>query len=509
MKNFNPTVIVGNPKFLGDRKRGEQTTEKSSSTWLPSRLQEADKFLVKAIELLEPGGYLGMLMPQSFTIGEASTEARKSLLESCDVLELWDLPLDIFRNQARVSPMVIFAKKRFDAGKLMSYPVRIRNVQGRTLEQTGKFHISRLSPSQSNWGEGSVKARSSKGKVSHLMTYTVILGDTRWTEVRKKCQKISEISEIFAGAIIGSKSRSKWKDYEQPKVVRWLSGAKETIPLPFYINYGSKTIQYPNELEWPRKDKEHLLAGEKVLLVADPNPSWGQRARVAIDRKGYYVSGSFWVFVPKFGYSMEVIAAILSWELCNAWIVEHLRYPWIQRWVLEDIPFPPLSKSDVEELENAIRSIEDSPRLNQENLKAQQQIDDILVRAYGLDEQTFELLRTIKKWDPNSDDIKRIVPPPSNDLVRLQGEVEAINQLDESITLWFDGIRGVLTAPINDSMPGWMLRPGASFIAELPYEVVQRKEWQKLEWWNICPKEYTYLSEEELLDRISIELNSD
>ena len=68
-------------------------------------------------------------MPQSFTIGEASSQARKMLLEECDVLELWDLPISVFGSQAAVSPMVIFAQKRFETGKILSAPVRIRNAQ--------------------------------------------------------------------------------------------------------------------------------------------------------------------------------------------------------------------------------------------------------------------------------------------------------------------------------------------------------------------------------------------
>ena len=47
-----PTIIVGNPKFRGDRKSGDQATKFDETTGKSKRLQEADAFLVKAIQSL-------------------------------------------------------------------------------------------------------------------------------------------------------------------------------------------------------------------------------------------------------------------------------------------------------------------------------------------------------------------------------------------------------------------------------------------------------------------------
>ncbi|MGH7492168.1 MAG: HsdM family class I SAM-dependent methyltransferase [bacterium] len=513
-----PTIIVGNPKFRSDRKSGKEAIEVDTATGKAKRLQEADRFLQKAIKLLAPGGFLGMLMPQSFTVAEASTETRKILLERCDVLELWDLPIATFGEQATVSPMVIFAQKRKETGSLVNYPVRIRVAQGDTFERIGVFDSSSLAISQGEWGVSSRKARSSQTKVTHLIVYKSILPETKWNEILKRCSKLTEVADIMLGAIVGSEHRWRWADFPTPKWVPWLSSAKQSMPRPFSIKYGTEKILYPNELEeprkdkrYPKKDKEHLLSAKKVLLISDPNPSWGKRAKVAIDRRGFYASNHFWIFIPKPNLSqkisLEVLAAVLSWEVSNAWLVESFRNPWIQKRILNDIPFPSLSEEDCQRLERAIIEIEAAAHREELASQAQSVLDDVLKKAYELDEKTFQILRNVMKWDSHaSTTIDQPLPPDPKTIFRVSGQVQAANASEETITLWFDGIPGIFTVPIVDEMSGWFLREDAAFRAEVSAQPLRNRDGRNLKWWNIHPKEYTYLSEDELLQKIALEL---
>ncbi|MEW6587374.1 MAG: N-6 DNA methylase, partial [Nitrospirota bacterium] len=280
LQGKKPSIIVGNPKFRGARETGKQATEVDPLTGKSKRLQEADKFLIRAIHLLEPGGYLGMLMPKSFSVGEASPQARKILLETCDVQEIWDLPDDIFKGQATVRPMVIFAQKRVEAGHLLDLPVRTRSSQGKNLEQKRNFDAGGIAPSQAAWGERSTKAHLPNAKVTHLITYTNILPELKWREISDGCQQIQDVAEMLAGAIIGSPG--KGKKTSRSKLVPWLTNARVTLPRPFYLQYGFETVLYPDGLREPRKSKESILKGPKVLLTADIDPSWGQCTKVAI-----------------------------------------------------------------------------------------------------------------------------------------------------------------------------------------------------------------------------------
>jgi hypothetical protein len=515
LNDRQPTIIVGNPKFYGDRKLGERSTETDTATGESKRLQEADAFLRKAIDLLTPGGYLGMLMPKSFSISEASTETRKILLERCDVFEIWDLPDETFRGQAKVSSIVLFAKKRAEVGRILSYPVRVRSGQGRSLEQVGIFNASTIASSQNKWGEQSVKAkRSTEARVTHLITYTTVLSEQKWAEISDHCRELVDVAKIISGATPGSKPRWRWADYPGPKWVPWLSGVKKSMPYPFYINYGSEKILYPNELEEPRKNKrypekdnEYLLAAPKVLLVSDPNPSWGKRAKVAIERRGYYPSNHFWVIAPKTPeISLEVLAAVISWDVSNAWIIDSLRYPWVRRQVLDSIPFPHLSTEDCQRLEKAVRNIEAAAQNLEQDKEAQQELDEVLKEAYRLDEQTFKTLRMVMEWDTHPE-IKRPVAPAPQTTLQVSGQVAGrINMTAHTMDLWFDGIPGTHNVPIVDAMPGWMLREGAGFEAEVSYQALLEHDWVELSWWNIRPKKYTYMTEKELIERLTHEL---
>jgi hypothetical protein len=513
MFDIQPTVIVGNPPFEGDRKLGARATETDENTGSSKRFQKADKFLIQAIDLLAPGGYLGMIVPQSFSVSEAGTQARKSLLERCDVLEFWDLPMHIFGDQASVNPMVIFAQKRGESDKLLKHPVRVRSAQGKSLERSGIFSASNVSPSQAEWDINSKKSKSKKANVTHIIKYKTILSQLEWNRIFHVCKAVNEIADITQGAIVGT--RRRWKNYSDPKWVPWLSGVKETMPTAFCIRYGSEHVLYPNELEEPRKnsnlkkDKEKLLQSAKVLLVADPNPSWGQRAKVAIERRGYYVSNSFWALAPKQDtVSLEVLAAVLSWKVSNALMIENLRYPWIQKSVLESIPVPNLSQSESRKIENAIHLIELAAEQGQKDTQAEQIIDEILIKAYGLDDATFQRLRRVMEWGKNPDETQYRLPTNPKDFVLVSGSVDSVNVQDNTIQLWFDGIPEKHTLPIVNEMPGWMLREGASFSAEVSYDALLRGNWDALSWVNIYCQEYTYLSEEELIKKISDTLSS-
>ena len=94
-----PSIIVGNPPF-GRSTDGHQL---------------ANKFLLKAIELLAPGGFLGMVMPGAFLKmmqRGGTTATRKQLLQECELLESWEMPLGAVGLSARQETCVLIARKK-------------------------------------------------------------------------------------------------------------------------------------------------------------------------------------------------------------------------------------------------------------------------------------------------------------------------------------------------------------------------------------------------------------
>ncbi|MBK9049366.1 MAG: N-6 DNA methylase [Chloroflexi bacterium] len=383
---LQPNIIVGNPPFHGSRK--DPSEEHAES---PVRFERANQFLSHAIDILAPDGFLAMLMPQSFVAAEASPQLRRKLLESCDVFEMWELPLGAF-DGAQTNPLVIFAQKKAQRG-LSNFPVKIRNVQAKQLDifkDNGPFTASNLVGSQIQWNEQN--RRSQQSRNTHIFDYQFILPQYSWDKIRSNCEDLSSKAIIFPGTIQGHLDRRRHTSDPNGKSIQLLAKPKKVINDSFQIRYSNpKPFIYPNDFEEPRIDKEGFLAGNKVLINALANPSWGKRVKAVIDRRGFFVSHNFIVLVPKPTepfVTNEVLAAVIDWKVGNAWLLEHLKQTQFPMRAIRSLPFPHLTKEDCEQLTHAVLEIENAWFTKVEDVpEAKHAIDMVLRNAYQLNEE--------------------------------------------------------------------------------------------------------------------------
>ena len=497
-----PNIIVGNPPFAGDRKT--QLTAETGG----KRHELANEFLSHAVDLLAPGGFLAMVMPGSFVASEAGPQTRKKLLDACDVFEIWDLPTGIF-DDAAVQPMVIFAKKVANKTTPSPFPVRIRNIQKQQAQilrfkESGDVTRSALVTSQQPWTAG--YRASGKARTTHVLNYSTIFSDFEWRQILSKSVNLESIARAIPGCIKGSLGRCRTTD-EKPKEMRWLTRASETIPSELVISYKDVgRVMYPNEVEEPRFEDRDLFSVPKVLLVSDPNPSWGKRLKVAIERRGYLASESFFVIGPRSDNSAitpEILAAVIRWKVCNAWVLERLRYPKINKWVLETMPFPKLllsSPAELKKLSAAFVQIERAAQRGQIDNSAERETDEILRRAYGLeDERLWNRLVTVYQWDAvGNNGISFDEPVVSNQADWIvQGAVLDLHAEREEITIWLNSFNKPQTVPIVPAMPGWLLRPDVKFITKVPATEVRSGKLTGKFWGRFEPEHFTYLDRAE------------
>lgn len=496
VQGIQPGIIVGNPPFHGSRKDPSEEHVESSG-----RFEKANQFLKHAIDILAPGGYLAMLMPQSFVAAEASPLLRQKLLETCDVLEMWELPIGVFPD-AQANSLVIFAQKKSNL-VLSSHPVRVRTIQNRQLEdfkEHGPFTASSLVNSQFQWDEHS--RRSKRSQNTHIFDYTLILPQFAWDRLRSRGDDLSSQAVVFPGTIPGSPERRRHVDDPDGAPIQWLTGTQNVIHDSFQITYQDpKILIYPNDFEEPRLSKKELLAGEKVLINALANPSWGKRVKAVIERKGYFVSDSFDVLVPKeddSNISLEVLAAVIDWKVSNAWLLEHHKYPRFPMRAIRKLPFPELSRDECILLINAVRDIERAWLSGQEQpTGALQIIDDTLRKAYQLEDEVYERLSLIAKWDSEA--------PITLDLQfdhtakwEVSGVVDEVDAENGEITFWLDGFDDLQIVPIVPVMPGWLLRPEVAFRTSIPRSCVnQHSLSNNTSWGFFYPQDYAYLNEED------------
>jgi hypothetical protein len=390
------------------------------------------------------------------------------------------------------------------------------------------FTASGLVNDQSSWNEGPRKSKGSRN--TSIMDFKIILPEYTWKAIQASCRNLRDYTTIIRGAIVGQKSENKrpqWTNFPYPKQVPWLTGAKDVMPSsrPFFINYAhATTIIYPNEFEEPRKninpnkDKESLLAGNKVLVPYHTNPSWGKRIRVAIERERHYVSDHFYVVVPtplaqEKHISHEVLAAVLNWDISNAWVVEHLKSADIPKRIIETIPFPvDLSEEDCSALEQAVVQLETAAYAGQvEPIDATETIDYILKRAYRLDDTTFTRIRQVKEWNKNP----QITLDPLPDSIEanwyISGVVDNVDAEEGVIQLNMSGFDNLQTVRIMPSMPGWMLRPYAAFTTRIPRKYIKNGiiDANTIDWGMFHPQHYTYMTEEELFAELATIIHLD
>ena len=323
--------------------------------------------------------------------------------------------------------------------------------------------------------------------------------------------KHQEYADIVKGASEGKPENRK--KYAHSKRVNWLTSVKKVMPRPFFLDYKqARVITYPDDLERPRLDKEHILKNTKVLVVYDPNPSWGKRNKLAIERKNHYVSDSFWVvvssaFAQQMGITCEVLAAVLNWDVSNAWIVEHLKSPAIPKRAMNTIPFPRnLSEEDCKALTEAVWQLEEAALRNEEvPTETMQTIESILKAAYHLDDVTFERLRKIMEWDHKPEITLDVQSDQTKVNWFISGVVDSVNAEEGTITLWMEGFHELQKVQIVPSMPGWMLRADAAFRTKIADKYVDegRIDSMAVDWGMFRPQPYMYMSEEELFEKLA------
>lgn len=512
LADHRPTIIVGNPPFEADRRRVDISGQKQ-------RRERANQFLEHAMRRLAPGGYLAMIMPRSFVAAEASHNLRKSFLDTCDVLELWELPTQAFPD-VTTQALVVFAHKQEQRSHGM---VRVRTIQSHSYEafRSSKELVvtaSGLVADQSAWNDQ--KRKSKRSQNTHIMDYKTILSEKVWDSIRIQCTDLQEYATCFRGVTCGNPSAEKrQKSLIQPEQVQCLVQAREIVKQSFLIDYArATTITYPDDLQWPRLQYRHVFDGAKVIMIYTQRPGWGRKAKVAIERKGYYISDDFWVLtldeksVEKY-MTYEVLAAIAGWDVSNAWIIEHMSSPSIRERAIQTIPFPlHLTREDCEEMIQAVLQIEKAAYAHQpEPIEAAKSIDALLKKAYALDDATFARLRQVKEWGNHA---PITLDPPSNSAYAqwsLSGIVQSVDTEKETLILSLSGFHNLQEVKIVPSMPGWMLRPGAAFYTKIPRVYIKKNviDPNTIDWGTFYPQHYTYMTEEELFADLANVLHED
>ena len=184
-------------------------------------------------------------------------------------------------------------------------------------------------------------------------------------------------------------------------------------------------------------------------------------------------------------------------------MVEHLKYPWIPKRAIENIPFHQnLNESDCQRLTHAVRVFEEAAKAGVPlPVAATHEVDSVLKRAYGIDDKTVSKLRAIAQWDTNPQ--ISLDTPAEEEGWHVSGVVESISAAEGKLVVWLEGFTEFANVAIDAKMPGWMLRAGAAFRTTIPRSCVRSHNLKAIKWGAFSPQEYCYMEEEELFDELT------
>ena len=501
----SPTIVVGNPPFKELRSSGGR------------REQRASLFLTKYLDMLPPGGLLGVVLPETFLENSSCHDARSRLLTECELLELWQLPEGIF-PMSNAATVVVIARKRAATGQRFEAPVRVERV-GALAQEKKQFlngdrpRFSHVIPSTMPWMEN-----------PGVRFYSSHLEGSVWDAIRVS-NRLKDFALIRNGIIPGKDQRTDHFDTSSrgEEWKPWLSGTRDFEP--YVVNPRDiKFVKYPGNLQWPRSDLESAfeLPRSKILVNSGRAPGNPWRIYAAVDHVGYFPSQSIHCVLPKGdSVSLEEFVAVLNSPVASAWVDSRNRKRWIGEDTLRDLPFPVFTGpqretviarvKEITELKN--REFGGRPIYNPDAQRIRDlalSIDEIVFDAFRIGESGRRILgkyfagypRPGLEWIDNDQQTGMSVSTSDDRKWSVTGQVVQIDTENQTMTVWVRGYHDDLPfqIPIPEAMPGWALRSEAAFKAEIAWNTRDAAQLGPDDLTDFRPLEFSHTETDELLE---------
>jgi type I restriction enzyme M protein len=147
-------VVLCNPPFLEFAHPAASSV--SSQDW---RQTAEVKFFEISLQLLRPGGSLGIIFPARYVSGPAYREFRKQLLLTCNVMSVTHLPVSTFKT-AEVDAYFLVLRKEAPAGKVMLQALNDEGQLQSAVYLSSQMAVERMDyryhAGMANWVEGAI-----------------------------------------------------------------------------------------------------------------------------------------------------------------------------------------------------------------------------------------------------------------------------------------------------------------------------------------------------------------
>ncbi len=512
----SPSIIVGNPPF-GRATDGHQL---------------ANKFLLKALDLLGPGGFLGMVMPGAFLKAMqrgGTTKTRRRLLTECELLEVWEMPLGAVGLSARQETCVIIAR---------------RKPRESDSRQPTLFNISYSSDLEA------VRAQREHLRSTWTLMATGLPG-----------RPLASWSEDTTARIIASPLDRVWRKIDFGRSVSAIcdhtigilthlsktsfSGQRDQGFVPYLRSQGRLHPYFLVESDWRkdpdnehdyvnpdtanelRKYKRPLLHGPKLIVTGNTNRNARIQVKVAFDDAGVFPESNLYclgLFNNSGSLSPWVKRLLSEFNRRDLllWIAAVMNSPVGQAWVAMCSP-PRSSPLDVfmslplpaydPALPGLVGHTASLARTSDDFSELVNKINEEVLRSYGLtDADAADIQRYLDSLTkPWAESPAYAHLPQSRPYRRISGAVASIDVQGQRVTLdlprYSRDTSGPIVLPLPRELPGWALREGVKFSCSVPADCRDVSELLSDPWilrdFRLVP--YSYLDEDELEELLGFE----
>ena len=439
----DPCIIIGNPPFEESR-RGE-------------KFQKAAYFLLKYIKVLRNEGFIGIVMPETFLQNKSCSEVRKALLDSFDLLEIWNMPGGIFNNNA--ATIVIIAKKSVVKGELTQIRTLVRNNNHiKAFRKTHRWSVEYCVNYADEWRNSSDK------RISYSFVKSIV------DKMNSLSSAISDFCDVFQGVKI---TRRYLEIGNEKKVSYILNGINfqpyDTSKLKVVnIDYDmlcqiekSKENGKDTGLRMRHDKLDILKSKNKIIIKKNSTPGTLGSISAAVEKRGYYPSDSFNIVQVKSNSDIdsEILCAWLNSSLVKSYCRTVRPNRTIDIETIKSIPVPEFDSITTKR----IREILNGDFASRPSTTSLKKIDKIFEKVIGLNEnECIELDEYFKIYDEGM--------YHSHDTVLsgntyIYGTVLDTDKHSKTVTVYINELEKEITIPIDGYMPGWLLRKGVDFCA--------------------------------------------
>ena len=519
-RDRSPSIIVGNPPF-GRATDGDQL---------------ANKFLLKALELLVPGGFLGMVMPGAFLKGMqlgGVTKTRRRLLRECELLEVWEMPVGTVGLSARQETCVIIARK-VDREQGRHAPTLFQvtsssnheaiRAQRDHLRSTWTFMATGL-PGRplTSWAEDTT-ARIIASPLDHV-----------WANIRAQltlghlCEQTEGIKATRATTSFSGEEQEGFSPYL--RFQSWLhpyfleeSDWRRESRDPDEIRYN---YVKPETADRSRKDSWSIFKNPKILISCIKNRNSYSQLKAAYDENGVFPEHSFKCFAlrdefsalpglqgetdhSRFRRAVHLwLVAILNSPVAHAWVATCSSPRSTAVIVFNELPLPRSFDPRIVQMMEVIRRTPRGTSIFQDTVN---NINEMTSDSYGLSVNDVKdlsnyLSSLTEPWvvSPRESHL-----PKGRSYRRISGSVIGVDVNNQLVTLdlpRYSNASAPLTLLLPRELPGWALREGTDFTCAVPTDCRDVTELLSDPWIlrDFRPVPYSYLDEDELEELVGFE----